>query len=704
MSKLDNPITYLKGVGPAKATLLEKELEIHTYGDLLLHYPFRYIDRTRLTPISEISPDSQWIQIKGTITSIQTKGNGPKQRLAVTLADESGTVELVWFKGVQYFRKMLTLRKEYLVFGKPNYFGRQLSIPHPDIELLEGPVTFTQRLMPVYSSTEKLNAKGLNTKGIAKLVRTVFESIEPADVHEILPKSVLENEKFGNRYQAFINIHLPEDESVINEASRRLKFEEFFFFQIKLLQLKHARKKFKGLVFKNVGEHFNTFYKNLPFELTGAQKRVLKEIRRDTMPIGEADYSAQMNRLLQGDVGSGKTIVALLSMLIALDNGYQACMMAPTEILANQHFDTIRGMLKGMDINVEILTGSVKGKRRRLLLEGLELGFIHILIGTHALIEKAVKFKELGIAIIDEQHRFGVEQRSKLWLKSTIPPHVLVMTATPIPRTLAMTLYGDLDVSVIDELPPGRKAIVTAHRFEKDRLRVFGFMKEQIALGRQIYIVYPLIDESEHFDYQDLKSGFESIERAFPRPKYQVSVVHGQLHTTDKDFEMQRFKDGETNILVATTVIEVGVDVPNASVMIIESANRFGLSQLHQLRGRVGRGGDQSYCILLTDYKLSSDAKVRLQTMVDTSDGFKIAEVDMKLRGPGMIEGTQQSGDLGLRLADVIKDQPLLERARTVAKNLIEDDPSLEKPDNINLKNYLTRNQGLQRIEWSRIS
>ncbi len=704
MSKLDNPITYLKGVGPAKATLLEKELEIHTYGDLLLHYPFRYIDRTRLTPISEISPDSQWIQIKGTITSVQTKGNGPKQRLAVTLADESGTVELVWFKGVQYFRKMLTLRKEYLVFGKPNYYGRQLSIPHPDIELLEGPVTFTQRLMPVYSSTEKLNAKGLNTKGIAKLVRTVFESIEPADVHEILPKSVLENEKFGNRYQAFINIHLPEDESVINEASRRLKFEEFFFFQIKLLQLKHARKKFKGLVFKNVGEHFNTFYKNLPFELTGAQKRVLKEIRRDTMPIGEADYSAQMNRLLQGDVGSGKTIVALLSMLIALDNGYQACMMAPTEILANQHFDTIRGMLKGMDINVEILTGSVKGKRRRLLLEGLELGFIHILIGTHALIEKAVKFKELGIAIIDEQHRFGVEQRSKLWLKSTIPPHVLVMTATPIPRTLAMTLYGDLDVSVIDELPPGRKAIVTAHRFEKDRLRVFGFMKEQIALGRQIYIVYPLIDESEHFDYQDLKSGFESIERAFPRPKYQVSVVHGQLHTTDKDFEMQRFKDGETNILVATTVIEVGVDVPNASVMIIESANRFGLSQLHQLRGRVGRGGDQSYCILLTDYKLSSDAKVRLQTMVDTSDGFKIAEVDMKLRGPGMIEGTQQSGDLGLRLADVIKDQPLLERARTVAKNLIEDDPSLEKPDNINLKNYLTRNQGLQRIEWSRIS
>ncbi len=697
-SQLGNPIMYLKGVGPAKAEALKKELGIETLGGLIQHYPFRYIDKTKVTRIADITEDSQTIQIKGRLTSFDVKGDAYKKRLVATLADESGFVELVWFKGVHYFKNYLQLNAEYLVFGKPNFFMSKPNFPHPDIEHLAGPVTLTNRFLPVYSSTERLKTKQLDTKGIARIVRNMFDKILPADVTEIIPETVLEEEELMGRFQALKNIHLPSDEQSISKARERLKFEEFFCLQVRMLQLKHVRKKLKGFIFDKVGDYFNKFYEQLPFELTGAQKRVLKEVRMDTRS------GAQMNRLLQGDVGSGKTIVGLMAMLMALDNGFQACMMAPTEILAQQHFENVKKMTKGLglELNVELLTGSVKGKRRRLLLEGLEMGFIHILIGTHALIEDTVKFKDLGMAIVDEQHRFGVQQRSKLWLKSTYPPHVLVMTATPIPRTLAMTLYGDLDVSVIDELPPGRKAIVTAHRYEKDRLRVFGFMKEEIAKGRQVYIVYPLIEESEHFNYASLMEGYDSITRAFPAPQYQVSIVHGQMHTSDKDFEMQRFKDGETHIMVATTVIEVGVDVPNASLMVIESAERFGLSQLHQLRGRVGRGAEQSYCILITSYKLTADSRKRMQTMVATSDGFKIAEVDLKLRGPGMIQGTQQSGNIGLRIADVVKDQALLQRAREAAARLLESDPDLE--NNLALKEFLATQEQQQKLEWSRIS
>ena len=695
-SQLISPVMYLKGVGPAKAEALTKYLGIATFGDLITHYPFRYIDKTKVTAIEEITEDTQYVQIRGRVTAMHTIGEMRKKRLVVRLADDTGLMELVWFRSIAYFAKFLQVGAEYLVFGKPTFFRGKANFSHPDIEPIVGPITLTNRFMPVYPSSEKIKGKKLDSRGLERLIKVLFEKITPADVEENLPPKIVEEEQLMGRFEALKNIHFPREEKAIAEAQNRLKFEEFFGFQVKLLQLKHVRKKLKGYVFDKVGDKFNGFFKQLPFELTGAQKRVLKEIRTD-MKTG-----SQMNRLLQGDVGSGKTIVALMTMLMGLDNGYQTCMMAPTEILAQQHFENIKNMTKGLDITVELLTGSVKGKRRRLILEGLELGFIHMLVGTHALIEDTVKFQELGVVIIDEQHRFGVEQRSKLWTKSTQPPHVLVMTATPIPRTLAMTLYGDLDVSVIDELPPGRKAIITAHRYEKDRLRIFGFMREQVKLGRQVYVVYPLIDESEHFNYANLMEGYAHITNEFPMPDYHVSVVHGQMHTSDKDFEMQRFKDGETQIMVATTVIEVGVDVPNASVMIIESANRFGLSQLHQLRGRVGRGAEQSFCILMTDYKLSADARQRLKTMVETNDGFKIAEVDMKLRGPGMIQGTQQSGNVGLKMADVVKDQAILQKAREAAARLLEDDPDLTKPENQPLKEYL-QSQDVQ-FEWSRIS
>lgn len=695
---LDTSIMYLKGVGPAKSELLQKGLQISTFGELLRHYPFRYIDKTQITQVAQINEDSHFLQLRGRITAIDTKGDQRRKRLVARFADRTGFIELVWFKSVGYFQKYLELNKEYLVFGKPTFFNGRANIAHPEVEEVAGPISLSSRWMPVYSTTEKLKSKGLDSRGLAKLTKVLFEKIGKEDLPEILPPSIVEQENMMARYEACRNIHMPEEASAIKKAEFRLKFEEFFVFQVKMLQMKHIRKKLEGYTFQKVGDLFNAFFKQLPFELTGAQKRVLKEIRQDTRT------GAQMNRLLQGDVGSGKTIVALMTMLMGLDNGFQACMMAPTEILAQQHYDTITKMLKGLDINVELLTGSVKGKRRRLLLEGLELGFIHILIGTHALIEDTVKYKELGMVVIDEQHRFGVEQRSKLWRKNDMPPHVLVMTATPIPRTLAMTLYGDLDVSVIDELPPGRKAIKTVHRYEKDRLRVLGFIKEEVDKGRQAYIVYPLIEESEHFNYSNLMEGYESISRAFPMPNYQVSIVHGQMHTSDKDLEMQRFKEGETHIMVATTVIEVGVDVPNASLMIIESANRFGLSQLHQLRGRVGRGAEQSFCILLTDYKLSNDARQRLQTMVDTNDGFKIAEMDMKLRGPGMIQGTQQSGNLNLQIADVIKDQPILQKARAAAIALMENDPDLLLPEHQELKTFIASQKEKERLEWSRIS
>jgi len=695
---LHTPVTYIKGVGPAKAEALAKELMIETFEDMFQHYPFRYIDKTKVTLINEISEDSQFIQLRGKVTNVQVIGDARKRRLVANFADTSGYLELIWFKGVQYFQNYLQLNQEYLVFGKPTFFRGKANMAHPEVEPIVGPIKLTNRWMPVYGSTEKLKPKNLDSKGLGKIIRTLFEKIEAKDIPEIFPPKLLEAEKLMDRYQAFLNIHLPTDEAAIVKAQDRIKFEEFFCFQMKLLKVKHIRKKFAGYIFGAVGDLFNGFYKKLPFELTGAQKRVIKEIRRDTKT------GAQMNRLLQGDVGSGKTIVGLMAILMALDNGFQGCLMAPTEILAQQHFEGISKMVEGLGINVELLTGSVKGKKRKIILDGIQLGFIHILIGTHALIEKQVAFKELGMVVIDEQHRFGVEQRSKLWLKNERPPHVLVMTATPIPRTLAMTLYGDLDVSVIDELPPGRKAIITAHRYEKDRLRIFGFMKEQIKLGRQIYVVYPLIEESEHFNYNNLMAGYESITRAFPPPDFRISIVHGQMHSSDKDMEMQRFKDKETDILVATTVIEVGVDVPNASVMVIESAERFGLSQLHQLRGRVGRGSEQSFCILLTGYKLSTDGRQRLKTMVDTNDGFKIAEVDLKLRGPGMITGTQQSGTFGFHMADVVKDQEILVRAREAAAQILEQDTNLEKPEHQALKKYLSSHKGNKKIDWSRIS
>jgi len=701
-NKMLTPIEYLKGVGPAKGEALRKELQIENFGDLLQHYPFRYVDKTKITRISEITPESQIVQLRGQIINIRIEGQGGygKQRLVATLKDPTGSIDLVWFKGVTYFQNSLVINKDYLVFGKPTFFRGIGNFVHPELELVDNkPITLADRWLPVYNSSEKLKKKILDSKGIAKLTRNLVDQLYPEDVPEILPPSILGRNKLISRYKAVINIHNPESEEGIFEAQRRLKFEEFFFFQMRLLQTKHFRKRLPGIFFQKVGDAFNGFYKLLPFELTGAQKRVLKEIRKDTTT------GSQMNRLLQGDVGSGKTIVGLLTMLMAIDNGYQTCMMAPTEILAYQHYEGISNMLEELDLRVEILTGSVKGKKRRRLLEALELGLIDILIGTHALIEDYVVYKQLGMVIIDEQHRFGVKQRSKLWTKnSRALPHVLVMTATPIPRTLAMTLYGDLDVSVIDELPPGRKAIKTVHRYEKDRLRIFGFMKDEITKGRQVYIVYPLIEESEHFNYNNLMEGYESIQRAFPAPNYQISIVHGQMHADDKEFEMQRFKNKETQIMVATTVIEVGVDVPNATVMIIESAQRFGLSQLHQLRGRVGRGGEQSYCILLTDVKMSADSRKRIKTMTATNDGFKIAEVDMELRGPGDIEGTIQSGKLGLKLANVIEDNALLVEVREIAAQLLQEDPDLAKPEHEPLKAFLQNKNNKAKLAWSRIS
>ena len=679
---LETPIEYLKGVGPARGELLRKELGIHKYGDLINLFPNRYIDRTRYYKINELQNTNAEVQIIGRIIHIKTVEQKKGKRLVATFADETGEMELVWFQGQKWIRENLKLNTVYVIFGKCTAFNNQFNMAHPEMELLaEHEQNLRSAMQPVYPSTEKLGQRGISNRVVNKMMQQLFVETH-ALFSETLPAYILGELKLIPKNVALFNIHFPKSPDLLAKAQFRLKFEELFFIQLQLITKNLIRKhKIKGHPFEKVGEYFNEFYNNhLPFDLTNAQKRVLKEIRND---MGNP---AQMNRLLQGDVGSGKTIVALMSMLLALDNGFQTCLMAPTEILANQHFIGLTELAKPLNINIKILTGSTKTSDRRIIHEELENGGLHIIIGTHALLEDKVKFHNLGLAIIDEQHRFGVEQRSKLWKKNEIPPHVLVMTATPIPRTLAMSLYGDLDISVIDELPPGRKPIQTVHRFDGNRLKVWKFIRDEIEKGRQIYIVYPLIDVSEKMDYKDLMDGYESISRDFPLPKYSVSIVHGKMKPSEKDSEMQRFSQGKTNIMVATTVIEVGVNVPNASVMIIESAERFGLSQLHQLRGRVGRGAEQSYCILMTSHKLSNDSKIRMETMVQTNDGFEIAEVDLKLRGPGDLMGTQQSGVLNLQIADIVRDRDILALARNYALMVLKNDAPLQKPEHATLK------------------
>jgi ATP-dependent DNA helicase RecG len=670
---LQTPIEYLKGVGPNRADLLKTELQIHNFQDLLQFFPFRYIDKSRFYKISELQDNSAEVQIIGKISGIRTLPMKRGKRLVADFEDDTGSIELVWFRGHKWILENLKTNAPYVIFGKLNNFNGSFSMPHPEIEELEKAKTKSDvKMQPVYPSTEKLSKRGISNRMISTLMFGLLE--QSGNFSETLPSSIIADLKLMTKTEAMRNIHFPQSSELLAKAQFRLKFEEFFYIQLQLLRKNAVHKsKIKGFRFKQVGEYFNAFYNTvLPFELTGAQKRVLREIRKD---LGS---NAQMNRLLQGDVGSGKTIVALMSMLIAIDNGFQACLMAPTEILASQHYEGISELCEPLGVQVEILTGSTKKKDRKVLHERLQNGELHILIGTHALIEDTVKFKNLGLAVIDEQHRFGVAQRAKLWKKNTLPPHVLVMTATPIPRTLAMSLYGDLDISVIDELPPGRKPIKTVHRFDSNRLKVFKFIKDEIHKGRQVYIVYPLIEESANFDYKDLMDGYASIEREFPKPKYQISIVHGKMKPEDKAFEMERFVKGKTQIMVATTVIEVGVNVPNASLMIIESAERFGLSQLHQLRGRVGRGAEQSYCVLITGKKLSSDGKTRMETLTGTNDGFEIAEVDLKLRGPGNLMGTQQSGVLELKIADLVKDNQILKIARSYAHHVINADPNFK--------------------------
>ncbi len=698
--QLTDDIQFIKGVGPKRAELLNNELNIFTVKDLLYHFPFRYIDRTKFYKIAEINSDFPNIQAKGIISNFQTKGSGRKTYLTADLSDETGTIELIWFKGVKWVKENLTSGKEYVIFGKPARYGRKLNIAHPETD---SPETFNKKirssLQAVYPSTEKLTKKNVTSRVFRKIIAGILENLT-IKLPETLPAYIIEKYNLLSFHEAIHNIHFPENAEKLKRALYRLKFEELFYIQLNILKIKFGRRlKYKGFVFSKIGHYFNKFYKEkLPFELTNAQKRVIKEIRKDFAS------GKQANRLLQGDVGSGKTLVALMLMLIAVDNGYQASLMAPTEILANQHFKTINNFLKTLGLKIALLTGSTKQSERKQLHSDLQSGKINILIGTHALIEDTVIFKNLGLTVIDEQHRFGVAQRAKMWKKNIQPPHIIVMTATPIPRTLAMTVYGDLEISVIDELPPGRKPVKTIHSFDGKRLQVFKFMKEQIKAGRQIYIVYPLIYESENFDYKDLEDGLESISRAFPPPEYAVSVLHGKMKPEEKEKSMKLFVKGITNIMVATTVIEVGVDIPNASVMIIESAERFGLSQLHQLRGRVGRGADQSYCVLMTSYKLSKEAKIRIQTMVETNDGFKIAEVDMKLRGPGDTEGTRQSGiPFELKLSDLSKDYKILETARHAADLVLREDAELKQDKNHilvkQLKTLIMRNK-----KWGAIS
>jgi len=696
---MQTPIDYLKGVGPNRADLLRKELGIHTYQDFMNFFPNRYLDKTRFYKINELQQNSSEVQVTGKIINLKTVEQKNGKRLVAEFIDETGKMELVWFRGHKWIRENLKLNTPYVIFGKTNWFNGLFSMAHPEVELLEEHEKNMSIVMqPVYPSTEKLSNKGLTNRVIYKLMQQLFIETR-GQFYDTLSEEIKGELKLISRADALFNIHFPKSQELLSNAQFRLKFEELFYIQLQLLIKNMLQKqRIKGFVFDQIGNNFTEFYKeHLPFQLTGAQKRVIKEIRSD---LGSG---AQMNRLLQGDVGSGKTIVALMSMLIALDNGFQTCLMAPTAILSVQHYNGLFELCKELNTSIFLLTGSTKASKRREIHEKLENGEIDILIGTHALLEDKVKFKNLGLAIIDEQHRFGVEQRSKLWKKNHLPPHILVMTATPIPRTLAMSLYGDLDISVIDELPPGRQSIKTVHRYDSNRLKVFRFIKDEISKGRQIYIVYPLIQESATMDYKDLMDGYESIVREFPMPEFQISILHGQMKPVDKEFEMQRFVKRETQIMVATTVIEVGVDVPNASVMIVESSERFGLSQLHQLRGRVGRGGEQSYCILMTGHKLSADAKTRLQTMVGTNDGFEIAEVDLNLRGPGDLMGTQQSGILNLKIADIVKDSLILKTARDYAKKLLTEDPELKLEKNKMIR-YTYAQLGKHKNIWNYIS
>ncbi len=696
---LQTPIEFLKGVGPKRGEILRKEAGVSTYFDMLTYYPFRHVDRSRFMPIVEINSENVYLQVRGKVISNQLIGQGRSSRLVVTISDSSGSIDLIWFQGINWVKDKFTAGSEWVVFGKPSLFNGKYNISHPETEsMAEFTAQPADPLHPVYNSTDKMKLNGLATRAISKITRTLISQLQGV-IPETLNNDILYQLKLVGREEALLNIHFPSNTEILEKARARLKFDELFFIQLRLLRYKNNRAQIiKGNIFSHIGDLFNDFYNEyLPFKLTDAQKKVLREIRAD---VGSGK---QMNRLLQGDVGSGKTLVALMCMLMALDNGFQACLMAPTEILANQHYATIKKFLDGMNITVDLLTGSTKKNRRKEIHPMLQSGELHIIIGTHALIEDAVKFSKLGLVVVDEQHRFGVAQRAKMWSKSTIPPHVLVMTATPIPRTLAMTVYGDLDLSVIDELPPGRKPILTYHFYESGHEKVYNFMRQQIALGRQIYVVYPLIEESEMLDLKNLQDGFDHLKQVFPSSKYALSMVHGRMKADEKESEMQRFKLGETQIMVATTVIEVGVDIPNASVMVIENAERFGLSQLHQLRGRVGRGADQSHCILLTGFNLTADGRTRIETMVRTNDGFEIADVDLKLRGPGDLEGTKQSGILDLKLADIVRDEQILRAARNIAQNLLDADPYLVKEENLRIVRYLNYLSS-KKAEWAMIS
>ena len=696
---LNNPIEYLKGVGPQRADLLKKELNIFTFNDLLNYFPYRHIDKTKVNLIREINPSTDFIQVAGSLHNIDVVGIKSGKRLVATLRDKTGTLELAWFQGITWIQKILKPGEQYLVFGKVTFFQGRPQIVHPEMESLTAEKKDGKSFLePIYPTTEKLRSKAFGGRQIGKLTETLMKFANEKDIPENLPDNILNKLKLVKRFKAYSQIHFPANIEEYEEAVKRLKFEELFIAQLRMARLRSQRHRFsKGVVFEKVGELFNTFYtKHLPFELTGAQKRVIKEIRKDTAT------GKQMNRLLQGDVGSGKTMVALLTMLIAADNGYQSCLMAPTEVLAQQHYNNLSSLLKDMPLEIGLLTGSTKTATRKLIQQKLDDGSLQILIGTHAVIEKAVQFKNLGIGIVDEQHKFGVAQRAMLWEKNQIPPHILVMTATPIPRTLAMTAYGDLDYSVIDEMPPGRQPITTVHRYEKDRSKVMTFIKDEIALGRQIYIIFPLIEESDKMDYENLMKGYENVKAWFPEPKYWISMVHGRQKAEQKNNNMQRFVTGDTHIMVSTTVIEVGVNVPNASVMVIESAEKFGLSQLHQLRGRVGRGADKSYCILLTGQNIGNDARERMKIMTSTNNGFIIAEKDLDMRGPGDIEGTRQSGVLNFKLASIVQDRPLLEIARRFAEDIADTDPELISAENLRIRKYLEIIQG--KTAWSRIS
>jgi ATP-dependent DNA helicase RecG len=696
---LQSPIEYLKGVGPQRGDLLKKELGIFTFYDLLNHFPFRHIDKTKVSLVSELTPQMEYAQLAGVITSMEIVGEKRGKRLVAQLKDKSGQIELVWFEGLTWIHKNIRPGQAYLVYGKLGFYMSSPQIVHPELELLTEETTKGKNFLePVYSGTEKLKARSLGGRQLGKLTQSLLSMIGEKELPENMPEPVIHQLKLLPRLEAYRQIHFPASPEKYQEAVKRLKFEELFISQMRLGLVKLQRHRFsRGVIFDKVGEHFNIFYsKYLPFELTGAQKRVLKEIRTDTA------RGHQMNRLLQGDVGSGKTIVALLTMLLAIDNGFQACMMAPTEILARQHFSDLTALTKDMPVTINLLTGSTKAAERKKLLQKLASGEVNILIGTHAIIEDTVQFKNLGLVIVDEQHRFGVEQRARLWKKATTPPHVLVMTATPIPRTLAMTAYGDLDYSIMNELPPGRQLITTVHRYENGRSRVMDFIRSEIAKGRQAYIIFPLIEESPKMDYENLMKGYENVKAYFPEPRYWISMVHGRQPVVQKQTNMHRFVTGDTQIMVSTTVIEVGVNVPNATVMVIESAEKFGLSQLHQLRGRVGRGSEKSYCILLTGNNLGRDARERMNIMTSTNDGFVIAEKDLDLRGPGDIEGTRQSGELNFRLANLVQDRALLEMAKSVALRLLEQDPDLDSAENLRLKSFLQIQQG--KTAWSRIS